>query len=319
MAPERARPDTGTMPFAPLPDTLRQNLLDWYGDQGRHWLDALPATLARLARAWDLRAGGEPFPGGTTAYALPLHRADGTPAVLKLDLLDEENRSEPTALRAYDGDGAVRLLEYDPESGAMLLERARPGTALLDHDFDGADEKSAARERLAIACAIFRRLWRTPPPADGLPAIPTAAGLLKGWSERFDAAAAQAPPATAKDLALGVDLCAALADADEIGIANRDNHMSNVIAAEREPWLLIDPKPVLGERAFDGGYFLFKQQFHGPLGGTELLRAVAEGLGADRERVRAWGMVRTIAQIADAGTGPDLAPCTEVLRAIERA
>ncbi|WP_051703974.1 aminoglycoside phosphotransferase family protein [Glycomyces sp. NRRL B-16210] len=307
------------MPFAPFPETLRQNLLDWYGDQGRHWLDTLPATLTRLAETWDLRTGGEPFTGGTTAYALPLHRSDGTPAVLKLDLLDEENRSEPTALRAYDGDGAVRLLEYDPESGAMLLERARPGTALLEHAPPGADERTAARERLAIACGIFRRLWRTPPPAEGHPAIPTATDLLKGWSERFDAAAANAAPEIAKDLALGVDLCAALADEGEIGIANRDNHLSNVIAAEREPWLLIDPKPVLAERAFDGGYFLFKQQFHGPLGGTELLRAVAEGLGADRERVRAWGMVRTIAQIADAGTGPDLAACTEVLRAIEGA
>ena len=58
-------------------------------------------------------------------------RADGTPTVLKIDLQDAETRSEPTALRAYDGDGAVRLREYDSASGAMLLEMARPGTALL--------------------------------------------------------------------------------------------------------------------------------------------------------------------------------------------
>lgn len=318
LARNRVRPDTGAMSFAPIPASVRQRAVDWYGDRGRDWVAALPATVTGLAAAWDLRPAGAPFAGGTTAYVLPLDRADGTPAVLKVDLRDEENRSEPTALRAYDGDGAVRLLEYDPDSGAMLLERARPGTALLAHEFPGLSEDDAARERVAIACDLFRRIWRTPVPAAGYPEPPRAVDLLKGWAEQFDTAAGRSPD-VAKELALGVDLCDALGGADEIGIANRDNHLSNVVAAVREPWLLIDPKPVLAERAFDGGYFLFKQQFHGPLGGTELLHAVADGLGADLERVRAWAMLQTVAQIADAGSAADREACAGALRAIERA
>lgn len=306
------------MSFAPLPASVRQRALDWYGDHGRDWVDALPATVTGLAAAWDLYPAGDPFTGGTTAYVLPLHRADGTPAVLKVDLQDAENRSEPTALRAYDGDGAVRLLEYDPDSGAMLLESARPGTALLAHEFPGLSEHAAVRERYAIACDLFRRLWRPPVPAAGYPELPRAADLLKGWAEHFDTAAGRAPD-VARELTLGTQLCDALADADEIGIANRDNHLSNVITAVREPWLLIDPKPVLAERAFDGGYFLFKQQFHGPLGGTELLHAVADGLGADLERVRAWAMLQAVAHIADAGSAADRQTYTGVLRAIEHA
>jgi streptomycin 6-kinase len=306
------------MSFAPIPASVRQRAVDWYGDRGRGWVDALPATVARLAAAWDLYPAGAPFSGGTTAYVLPLDRADGTPAVLKIDLLDAENRSEPTALRAYDGDGAVRLLEYDPDSGAMLLEYARPGTALLTHGFPGLSEHHAARERFGIACDLFRRLWRTPVPAAGYPEPPRAVDLLKGWAEYLGTAAGRAPD-VARELALGVQLCAELADADEVGIANRDNHLSNVVAAVREPWLLIDPRPVLAERAFDGGYFLFKQQFHGPLGGSELLGVVADGLGADLERVRAWGMLQTVVQIADAGSAADRAACTGVLRAIETA
>lgn len=306
------------MPFAPIPASVRQRALDWYGARGRDWVDALPATVTRLAAAWDLHPVGAPFAGGTTAYVLPLDRADGTPAVLKLDLGDEESRSEPTALRAYDGDGAVRLLEYDPDSGAMLLERARPGTALLDHEFPGLSEHDAARERFAIACDLFRRLWRAPVSAADYPEPPRAGDLLKGWAEHFDAVAGRSPD-VANELALGVGLCDALADADEIGIANRDNHLSNVVAAVREPWLLIDPKPVLAERAFDGGYFLFKQQFHGPLSGTELLHAVADGLGADLERVRAWAMLTTVSHIADAGNAADREAYIGVLRAVERA
>ncbi|THV26826.1 aminoglycoside phosphotransferase family protein [Glycomyces paridis] len=307
------------MAFAPVPETSRHIILDWYGEPGRAWLDDLPAVVARLAEAWDLRPAGAPFEGGTTAYALPLVRADGTPVVLKVDMLDDENRSEPTALRAYGGDGAVRLYEYDPATGAMLLERARPGTALLATTFPGLSERSAALERCAIACDLFRRLWRPYEPAPDFPAPPTAASLLKGWSVQFTAAAAQASPELANDLALGAELCAELDGAETAGIANRDNHQSNVVSAEREPWLLIDPKPVLAERAMDGAFFLFKQQLHGPLGGTELLRAVADGLGADLERVRAWAMVQTVAQIADAGSPADLAACTATLRAIERA
>lgn len=306
------------MSFAPIPAPVGQRALDWYGDRGRTWVDALPATVTGLAATWDLHPAGAPFAGGTTAYVLPLDRADGTPAVLKIDLRDSENRSEPTALRAYDGDGAVRLLEYDPDSGAMLLERARPGTALLDHEFPGVSEQHAVRERFAIACDLFRRLWRALAPADDYPEPPRADDLLKGWAEHFDTAAGRSPD-VANELALGVELCDALADADEIGIANRDNHLSNVVTAVRERWLLIDPKPVLAERAFDGGYFLFKQQFHGPLGGTELLHAVADGLGADLERVRAWAMLTTVAQIADAGSAADREAYTDVLRAIERA
>ncbi|MBT2498347.1 hypothetical protein J7E25_04500 [Agromyces sp. ISL-38] len=306
------------MSFAPIPAPVRQRALDWHGDRGGDWVAALPGTVTGLAAAWDLHPAGAPFAGGTTAYVLPLDRADGTPAVLKIDLRDSDNRAEPTALRAYDGDGAVRLLEYDPDSGAMLLERARPGTALLDHEFPGVSERHAVRERFAIACDLFRRLWRAPVPAADYPEPPSADDLLKGWAEHFDTAAGQSPD-VAKELALGVELCDALADADEIGIANRDNHLSNVVTAVREPWLLIDPKPVLAERAFDGGYFLFKQQFHCPLGGTELLHAVADGLGADLERVRAWAMLTTVAQIADAGSAADREAYTSVLRAIERA
>lgn len=307
------------MSFPPIPASVRQRALDWYGDRGRDWVDALPSTVTGLAAVWDLHPAGAPFTGGTTAaYLLPLDRADGAPAILKIDLRDAENRSEPTALRAYAGDGAVSLLEYDPDSGAMLLERARPGTALLTHDFPGMNERDAARERYGIACDLFRRLWRAPVPAAGYPEPPRAVDLLKGWAEYFDAAAGQSPD-VAKELALGVDLCDALGDADEIGIANRDNHLSNIIAAVREPWLLIDPKPVLAERAFDGGFFLFKQQFHGPLGGGELLHAVADGLGADLERVRAWAMLQTVTQIANAGSAADRDAYTGVLRAIERA
>jgi streptomycin 6-kinase len=306
------------MSLAPLPASVRQRALDWYGDRGRAWVDALPATVSDLAAAWDLHPAGAPFTGGTTAYVLPLDRADGTPAVLKLDLQDVENRSEPTALRAYDGDGAVRLLEYDPGSGAMLLESARPGTALLARRFPGLNEHDAARERFAIACDLFRRLWRAPVPAVGYPEIPRAVDLLKGWAEHFDETAGRAPD-VAEELALGVRLCDALADADEVGIANRDNHLSNVVSSVREPWLLIDPKPVLAERAFDGGYFLFQQQVHGPVGGTELLHAVADGLGADLERVRAWAMLQAVAHIADAGSAAEREAGTGVLRAIERA
>jgi hypothetical protein len=111
-----------------------------------------------------------------------------------------------------------------------------------------------------------------------------------------------------------------LADAGEVGIANRDSHMGNIVAATREPWLLIDPKPYLAERAFDAGYFVFRQLEHGiALGASELVGTVAENLGADRERVKAWAAVRALAEAAEAEPGEYRDMCTGVAADIERA
>lgn len=112
-----------------IPDGLAAGQLEFNGARGRAFLDALPGLAARFLERWELRRTG-PGMHGVTALVLPVVRADGTAAVLKLVLPDEENAGEALALRAWDGRGCVRLLEHDAGSGALLLERLDEGRPL---------------------------------------------------------------------------------------------------------------------------------------------------------------------------------------------
>jgi streptomycin 6-kinase len=308
------------MRFGVVPSSVRRDVLNWHGEAGRTWLDELPKTVWSLKRAWSLRIDGTPYDGGSHSYVVPVLLDDGTSAVLKVIYRDEENRAEPTALRQYDGDGAVRLHDYDPETGAMLMERAVPGNRLKSTRFFGHKTPAAAWRRIGIATGLYRRLWRPYEPEAGYPDLPTAAGMLDTWRADYADATPEVRYRVGDErLRDALALCDALADPPELGIGNRDTHLSNIVSAEREPWLVIDPKPYLAERAFDGGYFLFKQQLHGPHSGTELLRAVAEGLGADTERVRAWALLRFTDHLAETADERDLEAASKAMRELEDA
>lgn len=308
------------MRFGVVPSSVRRDVLAWHGSAGQAWLDGLPKTVWRLQRLWSLRTDGPPYGGGTHSYVIPVRRASGEQAVLKVVYRDGENAAEPTALRHYDGDGAVRLHEYDPETGAMLLERAVPGNRLKSTRFFGHRTPEAAWRRIGIACGLYRRLWRPVADLDGFPALPAAADMLREWKDEYGDPRGEARRGPASHrLDLAVDLCDRLAEPPELGIGNRDTHLGNIVSAEREPWLVIDPKPYLAERAFDGGYLLYMLQHHGPHSGAELLHAVAEGLDVDAERLRAWALLRAIDLLAEAAGERDLAAAEATVAALEAA
>lgn len=113
-----------------VPEALVASLVEWHGADGRAWADGLPALAAASADRWGLRPDGPPA-HGAVGLVLPVRRADGSRAVLKLQRADEETAGEPLALRAWNGRGAVRLLDHDPDTGSMLLERLDPARSLL--------------------------------------------------------------------------------------------------------------------------------------------------------------------------------------------
>jgi streptomycin 6-kinase len=308
--------------LSPIPVSIRDFLLQSSGEAGERWLASVPGAVDRLVEAWSLVPVREPYESGTHAYTLPVERADGSAAVLKVGFRSFENQAQATALRAYRGDGAVHLLEFDAETGAMLLERAEPGGSLLDHDFGGISEVAAARRRIEIACGLYRRLWRSHEFApDGFPAFPAATDLLVSWEREWT------EPGTAlldrvgpEVLKRAAEYCRALAEVPELGIANSDTHVGNIISSRREPWLLIDPNPLVSERAFDAGYLVFQQDLEGPLGAVELLRMTAAGLGVDLERVRAWAFLRAVKEAEYSGEdGYDTTECLAIADEIERA
>ncbi|QQQ77241.1 aminoglycoside/hydroxyurea antibiotic resistance kinase [Saccharothrix sp. 6-C] len=246
------------------------------GDQAREWRAALPALATKCCARWRLTPDGDLL-HGNVAVVLPVRRADGHPAVLKLTWLDDETRQEPAALRAWDGQGVVALLDHDDRDGALLLERLDHTRSLLDAPIE---------EALAVTGGLLRRLR-----------VPAGPGLRRH----------EFPDLVAENAALGGPLPAALVEqARELGrdlagtagntLVNQDLHYENVLRGDREPWLMIDPKPLAGDREF-GMIPLLWNRF-GELAGDRGLRdrfaALCDIGELDGGRARAWTFCRAV-------------------------
>ena len=270
-----------------IPDEVVRMNLAANGEAGRAWLEALPGVVQELQARWELTVG-PPFVGGCVGLVVPAERPDGTRVVLKVSFIDDETRHEADALALWDGDGAVRLLDSYPERGALLLERIEPGTFLGDHpDRD---------EAISIACRLLRRLWRPVPERHPFPSVRE---LAQGWAielpERFDRLRM---PFEITLLRTAEGLCGEFASStvEPSVLANRDYHLWNILAARREPWLLIDPKPLAGEPAFDTGHFLRTIVPEGleRTAVDQLVDRLGAELDVATERVRAWALLRSV-------------------------
>ncbi|MGY0500903.1 aminoglycoside phosphotransferase family protein [Nocardia sp. FBN12] len=287
-----------------LPTEVEETVREVFGRVGARWIDELPGVVAGLAERWGLTGLSAPFRGGTHAYVAAAQRADRSWAVLKVPMVDEENVAEASALHVYAGDGAVRLLDFDPGSGALLLEWARPGTELLHQPgFPSLEGRPENAEKVAFACGLYRRLRRpaSTVPA-GFPPFPLATELVAGLRDRLTTPNPALAELLSSQLRERVDYwCGELAASDgPLLIVNRDTHLGNIVAAEREPWLLIDPKPCLGEAAFDAGFLLMIQIQSNPTRehADTVVAATAAALDVDPERARGWALVRAVEEMA---------------------
>lgn len=269
-----------------LDPAVRANVLAWGGAGGRRWLDALPLLAERLAREWQVELG-PPYGGGTHSLVVPATRPDSLRAVLKIPMVDDENRHEAAALRLYAGQGAALLFDFDPASGAMLLERLVPGTPLRAHP-----DRS---EAIDIVCEVLGRLRRVPPPGHPFRLVTDQAAA---WARKLAARRSELADGDLRRLADEArDLASELSrDPGPVVLVNRDAHRLNVLAAEREPWLLIDPKPLVGDPAFDAGYLLgdLIEGDWTPANAAYLIDTLAAGLRVDAGRVRAWALIRAM-------------------------
>lgn len=259
------------VPGMRVPDALRRERC-----ADAEWLAALPRLAAECAEQWQLTLE-EPI---ETPRSLVVPAGD---VVLKLNAPSHfEADHEAEALARWAARGTVRLLERDDRRRALLIERCRPGTPLLG---SGGDEAAVVVDLLArSACDV-----------GGSHPFRHVADEAERWAaelpDRFDNSG---QPFDGSLLALALDVFRST-DAAATALVNQDLHCENVLAAEREPWLMIDPKPLVGEREVDSVGLLRNAVFHDGTAGVRLwLDALAE-IGLDRERMRAWGCAHALA------------------------
>jgi streptomycin 6-kinase len=252
------------------------------------WLDRLPDTLRSLEVRWSLTLG-TPFVAiedVSCAWVAPARLADGSCAVLKVPLPHMEGEHELEGLRFWNGDATVRVLLADDQTGAMLLERCEPGTPL--RTLPEADQD-------VVIAGLLRRLWRSPPASH--PFRPLSV-LMEFWSKETLRAADQWPDAGLVREGLRLFQELPRTAPVEVLLAT-DLHAGNVLRAAREPWLVIDPKPFVGDPAYDATQHLFNCEARLRADPDGLICRVADLLEVDRERVRLWTFARTAAEPRD--------------------
>ncbi|MBD0317480.1 MAG: phosphotransferase [Thermoleophilia bacterium] len=284
--------------------------LDWWRDEpdGAAWLARLPRLVAECAERWELSLG-EPLET-KISLVVPVTLADRTPAVLKLNFPEPESEHEADALALWDGRGAVRLLAHHEEHRALLVERCLPGTQLWE-----LDDEEATR----IAAGALSRIWRPPPDHHAFRLLADEAArwaheLPSRW-ERL------AGPFERPILDEAVSALRELGpEQRELVVCHQDFHGGNVLRARREPWLVIDPKPLVGEREFDTASLIRDRRddlARDPAPAARIRRrldALAADLALDRERMRRWAIAHALAWgVDDKGIHTDIVECARLL------
>jgi streptomycin 6-kinase len=265
-----------------VPRAFVKNFTDLNGDAGKVWLEQLPQMIKRLEQRWNMKVL-EHFPNLTYNFVAPAVRDNGVPVVLKLGF-PEELELEAKTLRAYDGDGAVRLLEHDPKVEAMLLEKLEPGEP-LPHFMNN-------EENTRVTAVLLKRLWRKVN-SEHFRTLDSWTRALHETHEKYqrDKSFKYFPL-----LHKAVQLYQEHRHSEQF-LLHADLHHDNILTAKREPYLSIDPKGIVGAKGFDIGTFLINPvdlllgfseagKIH-----QERVHIFSEMLSMTREEVEAWGFI----------------------------
>jgi streptomycin 6-kinase len=258
------------------------------------WLACLPDRVRELATRWAVTLAS-PFDTDETsaAWVAPGTRVDGSHVVLKVALPHMEGRDEIAGLRFWNGNPTVRLIEADDGLSAMLIEQCRPGTALRSRPEEEQD---------TIIASLLHRLWRQPSEGHGFRRL---AEMTAFWATETTADRDEW-----RDdglVAAGLELLRELPNTGGTAVLlATDLHAGNVLRAQREPWLVIDPKPFDGDPAYDATQHLFNCRPRLLAHPAATIDRFSDLLAVDAERVRLWMFARAAAEPREDWSDPEL-------------
>ena len=269
-----------------IPPELRDAVEEDDYPERLEWLAGLPGVVEELATEWELELGEPYLPGGQCAWVAPTRNRDGEELALKVGWRHREAEHEADALRFWNGDGAVRCLASLPmdDTAALLLERCVPGIQ-LKRCLPEPDQDD-------VIAGLMLRLW-TRHPSDGHP-FGSLQDMCDQWAESVEIGLQINSHVTDPGLArAGAAMLRELArTADRNVLLSTDLHAENVLSTQREPWLVIDPKPFVGDPAFDPVQHMLNCDRRLHADPEALANRMAELCQLDAERVRLWLFAR---------------------------
>jgi streptomycin 6-kinase len=295
---------------------LPQAVLDMRdrGEDWAAWVDRLPALATGLLDEWDLTVDVA-LMNGFCSLVVPVVTADGERAALKLhtDADADESEFEALALQRWHGDGTVLLLRADPRRWALLLERLHTRDLLTVGDTEACE----------IVAGLYGRIH-----VPALPQLRTLTSYVERWTDDLVALPNDVPiPRRMREqcVSLARDL---VADPASVGRnIHGDLHHKNVLAGDREPWLVIDPKPMSGDPHYEPAPMLWNRWEDIVAGDARSnlrrrFHTLVDVAGLDEDRARDWVVVRMIlnASWAVIDGDPDddyLTMCFTVAKAVQ--
>jgi streptomycin 6-kinase len=238
---------------------------------------------------WELEADGEAIE--RTGAHVAFVRRGLYRAVLKVLKPGSDEALAPAMLAHYRGRSAVRVLGH--EQNAVLLERALPGTELTETVLAGRDD-----EAVRILCGVIADLHQDDPPPGPWPTV-------EDWGRAFARHRAGEPhdeiPPVLLDRAEAefADLCASQG---RRFLLHGDLHHENVLDGGERGWLVIDPKGVIGELAYETGASLrnpgqARDLYNDPRTIAARVRIFAETLDLPEERILRWAFAQAVLSV----------------------
>ena len=290
------------------------------GEAWASWLEQLPRLVRDVIDEWELTYDGEPV-HGSCALIVPVRAAGGRPAVVKLAWPHDEQQHEHLALQVLHGDGMVRMYRADPNRHVMLLERL---------DADESLNSLGDIEACEILARFYRRIHIPAPPQ-----LRSLTSYVAGWKEQMQQLAPNAAvPRRLVEQAISLSedfICDRASDGTMI---HGDLHYENVLAADREPWLVIDPKPKSGDPHYEVAPVLWNRWEEVVASGNvrdavrRRFHTVVDTAELDEDRARDWVVVREMnnAMWAVVDAGGHLSPedkdwvtcCISIAKAVQR-
>ena len=274
-----------------LPSDFIRNIKGVFGEAGTQFLANLPSLIAQASQRWGL-TDVQPSPELSYNFVAFANR-EGEQVVLKMSVPNREARSERSALRLFNGEGACRLIDYEEDRCWMLLERLKPGVMLSTLEDD--------EEATHIAADVMQKIWR---PLDSVSLLAQSFIQLSDW---FDGLKKIRPafhggtgPFSAKLLErVEHSIAEFFAENHRPVLMHGDFHHFNILSSERG-WLIIDPKGVIGPACYEVGPLLINP-WGDLLSGKNYQKLTRrridilhERLGFERERIREWGLAHAI-------------------------